>query len=216
MRILIADDHILIRAGLGQLIESLGHYQVVGQASSSSETLARVEADCPDVLLLDISMPDGSGMDILKELRSSYPALKILMLSMHSDMAHVKTALSLGANGFLVKDSAPAELGLALDTVMNNQVYLSPRVSNGVVDAWVNNADQKPGSPTLSPRQQEILELISEGYSTKEIASQLELSVKTIETHRARMMESLGLNRGTELLRYALKHHRENNTFPTI
>lgn len=210
MRILIADDHILIRAGLKQLIESLGDYEVVGEASTGSETLDRLETDLPDVMLLDISMPDGSGLDILDEARKRWPELKILMLSMHSDMAHVKAALARGANGFLVKDSAPTELGLALSTAMQNQVYLSPRVSNNVVDAWIN-PDEASERSKLSPRQQEILDLIAEGFSTKEIANRLELSVKTVETHRSRMMETLGLNRGTELLRYAIKNSKNNN-----
>ncbi len=161
MRILIADDHILIRAGLRQLLESLGRFQVIGEASTGSEAINLLEQDCPDVLLLDISMPDGSGLDILKEVSARFSDLKILMLSMHSDMPHVKTALSLGAHGFLVKDSAPAELELALDTIMRNQIYLSPRVSNGVVDAWVNQDARNGETSRLSPRQKEIIDLIS-------------------------------------------------------
>lgn len=212
MRILIADDHVLIRAGLRQLIETTSDYQVTAEASSGSEALNCLETNCPDVMLLDISMPDGSGLDILKEVSEHYPDLKVLMLSMHSDMAHVKTALSFGACGFLVKDSAPAELSMALETVMKGQIYLSPRVSNGVVDAWVGHENDHSQKSQLSPRQQEILDLISEGFSTKEIAAKLGLSVKTIETHRSRMMESLGLNRGTELLRYALKQNRNHIT----
>ncbi len=208
MRILIADDHILIRAGLKQLIESLGDYEVVGEASTGSSTVRHIEDDLPDVLLLDISMPDGNGLDILKEIRRRWPELKILMLSMHSDMAHVKTALANGANGFLVKDSAPAELGLALDTVMRDQTFLSPRVSESVVGALVGQNGQDSEYDKLSPRQQQILDLMAEGYATKEIANHLDLSVKTVETHRSRMMETLGLNRGQELLRFALKHHR--------
>lgn len=205
MHILIADDHILVRAGLRQLIESLGNYNVTGEASSASETLEKLDKKQPDVLLLDISMPDRSGLDILKEIRDKWPDMKVLILSMYSDMAHVNSALIGGANGFLVKDAAPAELELALNTVQRGQLFLSPSVSSVLVDAWKH---PKPfmQAPRLSPRQQEILDLIAEGYTTREIAELLHLSVKTIETHRSRMVHNLGLKRGAELLRYALNH----------
>lgn len=207
MRILIADDHILIRAGLKQLIESFGDFEVIAEASTCSETIELLESQPADILLQDISMPDGSGLDVMKEARDRWPDLKILMLSMHSDIAHVKSALTNGANGFLVKDSAPAELYVALKAAMRDQKYISPSVSEVMVDDWVNPEEGKSRSP-LSPRQQEILDLISKGYTTKEIAGRLDLSVKTVETHRARMMETLGLNRGPELLRYALKQNQ--------
>lgn len=211
MRILIADDHILIRAGLKQLIESFGNYEVVAEATTGKEALQLLEQSEVDVLLLDISMPDESGLDVLKRVRAQWPELRVLMLSMHSDTVHVKTALENGANGFLVKDSAPTELYVALNATMRGQKYISPSVSEGLLDAWLRPEPNKRSDPRLSPRQQEILDLIGEGFSTKEIAARLNLSTKTIETHRARMMETLGLNRGPELLRYALKQQQQES-----
>ena len=211
MRILIADDHILIRAGIKQLIESLDEdYQVVAEASSGTQINEQLEQHHIDVVLLDISMPELNGLDSLKQIKEYWPETLVIMLSMHSDKAHVQAAITSGADGFLVKDSAPAELEIALRYVMQGQKYISPRVSTGMVDALLEAEKLEKSGPTLSPRQQEILGLISEGYSTKEIAGRLDLSVKTIETHRSRMMETLGLNRGPELLRYALRHNQQN------
>ncbi|MGB1579976.1 MAG: response regulator [Nevskiales bacterium] len=210
MRVLITDDHTLIRAGLKQLIEKSGDFEVSDEASSCQETLASLEKSVPDILLLDISLPDGNGLDLLEEIHERWPDMRILMLTMHSDMPHVKTALSKGAHGFLVKDSAPVELSMALDTVRRGEVFLSPRIATGVASALISPQGPATEYDKLSPRQQEILDLIAEGYSTKEIAKRLNLSIKTVETHRSRMMETLGIHHGPELLRFALKHHRAN------
>ncbi len=203
MRILIADDHLLVRAGIRQLIDNLDDFQVVGEASNNREMFDMLADKRPDIVLLDISMPDGSGLDSIQDIRKELPNVKILVLSMHSDLQHVNEALTGGADGFLVKDAAPAELELALKAVSRTQIFLSPSISNLLVEAWKH---PKPitRQGKLSPRQQEILDLIAEGYSTREIADLLDLSIKTIETHRSRMVHSLGLKRGAELLRYAL------------
>lgn len=205
MQIFIADDHELMRAGLRQLIESMGEFSVVAESSSNRETMSKLASAQPDVLLLDISMPDGNGLDLTPGIHKTWPDIKILILSMHSDMEHVKEALTRGASGFLVKDSAPEELALALNTVRRGQIFLSPSISNLLVDAW-NQPETSLPTRKLSPRQKEILGLISEGYTTREIADQLGLSIKTVETHRSRMVHSLGLKKGSELLRFALTH----------
>ncbi len=211
MRILIVDDHNLVRAGLRQIIEKDGQHEVSGEASNGEDALHCLENNCPDVMLLDISMPHVNGLHLLKSVRNTYPELKIIMLSMHADMAYVKTALSLGANGFVVKDSPPAELKMAIDLVFKEQVYLSPSVSNSVVDAWVRKTDNDSMHTSLTPRQHEILELISEGYSTREIADIIKIAVKTVETHKSRIVSTLGLHRNSELLRYAIRYGRENS-----
>lgn len=206
MQILIADDHTLMRAGLRQLIDSMGDFEVIGEASSSAEIMQNLQQNTPDLLLLDISLPDGNGLDLTPGIREHWPQVKIVVLSMHSDMDHVKKALVLGVNGFLVKASAPEELALALRTVHRGKTFLSPSISNVLVDAW-NEPEPELPIRKLSPRQKEILDLIGQGFTTREIADQLTLSIKTIETHRSRMVHALGLKKGSELLRFALNHN---------
>lgn len=199
MRLIIADDHVLIRAGIRRLVESLPGWEVIGEANNGQEALELLAIDPPDVLLLDISMPGTGGLEVLAEIQRRHAErIKVLMLSMHSDHQHVHTALSHGAAGFLVKDAAPAELEKALTTITNGQKFLSAGAAAGMTAAPVS------GPLRLPPRQREILEFIAQGYSAKEIADHLLISAKTVETHRVRMMKALGLTSSNELLRYAL------------
>lgn len=205
-RVLLADDHALVRAGIRSLLNALPQVDVVGEAGSGDEALALTRNLHPDVLLLDISMAGMSGLEALAALRAEESTTRIIILSMHAEQEYVAQALRVGAEGYLLKDAAPAELEIALRAVMRNETYLSPAVSRQVV-AGFRQGLTAPSSPldALTPRQQQILKLIAEGKSTKEIAFDLELSVKTVETHRAQLMERLQIRDVPGLTRYAIR-----------
>lgn len=209
MRVLLADDHTLVRAGIRRLLESFGDFEVVAEARSGRETLELAHLHRPDVALLDLSMPDGNGLETTARLREQLPTVAIVIMSMHADLAHVREALDRGARGFVVKDGAVAELELALRAAAMGQTFLSPEISGRMVDSLIRGGQRQEGVQALSPRQREILSRIGRGESTKEIASALGISVKTVETHRTRMMETLGCRRAAELLRFAIRHARE-------
>ncbi len=204
MRVLLADDHTLVRAGIRRLIESHADIEVVGEARNGEEAIDLAALKRPDVALIDLEMPGKNGLDVALELRDRYPEIAVVIMSMHDDPVHVRAALDRGVRGFIVKEAAPAELEIALRAAFDGQTFLSPKVSGRMVHP---TAVSKSGSGlgALSPRQREILTLLGQGKATKEIAAQLDISVKTVETHRARMMEVLGVRRSGELVRLAMK-----------
>jgi DNA-binding NarL/FixJ family response regulator len=206
IRVLIADDHALVRAGLCKLLETLPDMQVVGEAEHGEAALEQVALLMPDVLLLDLAMPGGGGLQAAAQMQTQWPQVRVIVLSMHQEAQYVRQALKIGASGYLVKDSAPAELELALRAVMRGEIYLSPAVSKAVVGDYVDRlrSDDANANP-LTPRQTEILVLIAKGQSTKDIARMLDLSVKTVETHRSQLMRELGVHEVTGLVRYALR-----------
>jgi len=204
MRVLIVDDHTLVRAGIRRLLEALPDVEVVAEASDADQALASAEQHRPDLVLLDLSLPGRSGFEVISELRQKFPQMLVVIMSMHDDTSHVREALDRGAIGFLVKEAAPVELELALRAAASGQTFLSPKVSVRLL-APVLRQQGASGVEGLTPRQREILRALGRGKSSKEIASDLGISVKTIETHRARMMETLGCRRASELLRIAVK-----------
>ncbi len=206
LRVMLADDHTLVRAGLHKLIDSLPGVEVVGEAGDGQTLLTMVEQMHPDVVLMDIAMPGLNGLETTARLLQNNPSVRVMILSMHQSEEYVRRALRLGAVAYLLKDSAPMELELALAAVLRGETYLSPAVSKGVVNDYVQRLrdEDQPGDQ-LSPRQREVLQLIAEGLSTKEIARQLDLSVKTVETHRTSLMKLLDVHEVTGLVRYALK-----------
>jgi DNA-binding NarL/FixJ family response regulator len=208
VRILLADDHALVRAGIrALLVGSLDSVMVVAEAANGREALELARLHKPDVVLLDISMPDLSGLAVSAQLKQEMPEVRVIMLSMHANEEYVLQALRAGASGYLLKDSATAELELALKGVMQGETYLSPRISKQVVDGYVQRVGADQSSPDLlTPRQRQVLQLIAEGHSTKEIAYRLELSVKTIETHRAQLMERLQIRDIAGLVKYAIRY----------
>ncbi len=209
MRVLLADDHTLVRAGIRRLLEGVAGVEAVDEAQDASEALSMAQRLQPEVAFLDIAMPGRSGLDVLPELRVLAPATAVVMMSMHADLAYVRSALERGARGFVVKDSAPAELELALRAVLAGETFLSPRLSSRMMG--LNGAGSlRSDLDALSPRQSEILRLMAKGRGTKEIASDLGISVKTVETHRARMMEALGIRRANDLLRFAVQRGLSN------
>ncbi len=205
MRVAIADDHTLMRAGLRRLLESFQDVEVVAEARSGREALDVVALHRPDVVLLDLSMPDGNGLDVAEFLGRRYPDVSVVIVSMHTDAAHVRRALDHGARGFVVKDAAVAELELALRAAARGEMFLSPRVSGSML-AGNARGGRGAGIAMLSPRQREILHRLGCGETTKQIAAALGVSVKTVQTHRARTMETLGVRRAGELLRLAMRY----------
>ena len=206
IRILLADDHTLVRAGIRSLLESIDEVEVVAEAEEGREALELIAKHRPDVALLDIGMPGLNGLEVAKRTPQASPKTRIIILSMHADAAYVKKALRAGVAGYLLKGASVAELPLALQAVMRGESYLTPKISSSVVEGMLGKDEQEPDPlDGLTTRQREILQLIAEGQSTKEIAGILEISVKTVESHRLRMMDRLGIHDVPGLVRFAIR-----------
>ena len=207
VRVLLADDHVLVRAGIRALLEGLEGVAVVAEAGNGGEVLELARKHRPDIVLLDISMPGIGGLEASAQLKQELPEVRVVMLSMHANEEYVLQALRAGAVGYMLKDSATAELELALQAVMQGETYLSPPISRQVVEGYVQRVGaEQPAADHLTPRQRQVLQLIAEGLSTKEIAYRLELSVKTVETHRAQLMERLQIRDIAGLVKYAIRN----------
>ena len=207
IRILLADDHVLVRASLKFLLEGFAGLNVVGEASDGNDTLKMVGELEPNVVVMDISMPGLNGLEAARSITKDHPAARIVMLSMHSDETHVLQALRAGASAYVLKESAPAELEAAIRAVARGESFLSPAISRHVIGDYLKRVPPEPGSPDLlTPRQREILRLIAEGKTSKHIARLLGTSVKTIESHRASLMERLDIHEVAGLVRYAIRH----------
>jgi DNA-binding NarL/FixJ family response regulator len=206
VRILIADDHTLLRAGIRALLENLPGVEVVAEAGNGRDALAAAEVHRPDIVLTDIAMPMMNGLELTTRLGSDFPGIKTIILSMHSDQEYICRALQAGAVGYLMKDSGAAELSLAIEAVSRGDSYLSPAISNHVISNYTRrNGTEGRTSGLLSPRQREILRLIAVGQTTKSIARTLGISAKTVETHRALLMDRLGIYEIAGLVRYAIR-----------
>lgn len=206
--VLIADDHVLVRAGVRALLDSSTRYRPCGEAVDASDCVRQVRALQPELVLLDIELPDMSGIDAVARIREVAPSVGIVFLSAHDAPDAVMRALRTDANGFLSKDFVLSELELALDAVRAGRRYLSPRISSIVVDAMRPGgaADPEPsGSDGLTARQRDVLRLIAAGRSNKEIARELAISPKTVEFHRAALMQRLGLHDVASLTRWAVQ-----------
>lgn len=206
IRILVADDHSLVRAGLRSLLEELPGVEVVAEAVNGREALRLIAELRPDVAMLDISMPELNGLEVAARVAKEWPRTRTLILSMHADEEYVRRALSSGAIGYLLKNSARPELEMAIRATARGESWLAPEVSTKVVAAWVRGETTATGTPRLlTPRQREIVQLIAEGRSSKEIAQTLDLSVKTVETHRTELMHRLGIRNVAGLVRFAIR-----------
>lgn len=206
LRILLAEDHTLVRAGIRSLLESLDGIEVVAEASDGREALRLAQAHNPDILLMDITMKELNGLEAAARLARERSATRVIILSMHADQAYVHQALQAGAAGYLLKGSDLAELELAIKAVSRGDTYLSPAVSKNLVGDLLGG--KKPGANPLdglTPRQREILQLIAEGRTTKEIAVRLDLSIKTIETHRGQLMDRLDIHDVPGLVKLAIR-----------
>lgn len=199
LSIVLADDQLLVRAGIRALIEAMPGYEIEAECADGREAIAAVNAHQPDILLLDIAMPGPSGIDVARQLRAAYPKLCILILSSIDDPAVVDQALAAGVCGYLHKDFVLNDLQEALSDVIDGKRFLSPNISHNATSTTELNA------PRLTERQKEILCMVASGQSTKEIARHLSISPKTVEFHRSRLMERIGVHDVTALTRYALQ-----------
>jgi len=213
IRVLLADDHGLVRAGIRALLQSLSGIEVVAEAEDGREALRLIAAHRPDVVLMDIAMPGLNGLEAAARATKEFPGVRVIILSMHANEEYVLQALRSGAAGYLLKGARTPELELAVISVARGETYLSPAASKHVVADYVQRTsgeiargeiDVDPFE-RLKPRQREILQLIAEGRTTKEIARLLEISVKTVEMHRAQLMERLGIHDVAGLVRYAIR-----------
>jgi len=206
LRIALADDHTLVRAGIRALLEADGRVEVVTESGDGREALELVLRHRPDVALIDLGMPGLNGLELARRLTQELPRTRVIVLSMHAEASYVRQALKAGVAGYLVKGAAVSELPLAIESVVRGETYLSPRISQTVVQEFLRDGAGEPDPlEGLTGRQREILQLVAEGRSTKEIASALELSVKTVETHRSRIMDRLGIRDIAGLVRLAIR-----------
>ena len=201
--VLLADDHSLILAGLRKLVEA--DYDVVGTVEDGRALVEAAQALRPDLILLDISMPRLNGLDAARQLRTLVPDSKIIFLTMHASSTYATEAFQAGASGYLLKHSAAEELGQAIKSVLQGRHYLTPLLTKEVMDSVLSPSTGERGTATaLTPRQREVLQLVAEGHGTKAIATILSLSVKTVEFHKARIMQQLDLHNVADLTKYAI------------
>jgi len=204
-RVLLADDHKILREGLRTLLEQEKDICVVGEADNGRSSVKLTGELAPDVVIMDVAMPDLNGIDATRRITEIQPRARVLALSMHSDGRYVKGMLQAGARGYILKDCAAEELTHAIRTVMSGQIYVSPGVTGAIVNDYVRQLSATDVPATLTHREREVLQLLAEGSSTANIAVELHLSVKTIETHRKRIMDKLGLRSIAELTKYAIR-----------
>ncbi len=207
IRILLADDHKITRQGLRSLLEKQPDMEVVAEAEEGRTAVRLVRELVPNVVIMDVSMPDLNGMEATRRIVAEFPNVKIIALSMHSDSLFVTEMLRSGASGYLLKDCAFEELERAIRTVMANKTYLSPSISGVVVDDYLHRLSKADfsNSEVLSDREREVLQLVAEGKSTKQIALKLHISTKTVETHRRQIMNKLDIHTVAELTKYAIR-----------
>ena len=206
IRVLLADDHKLVRAGIRSLLENLPEVEVVAEASDGREAIRLVEQNEPQIVLMDLAMPGLNGLEATRYLTRTFPEVRVLILSIYADEEHVYQALRAGAAGYLLKGAATEELELAIRSVGRGETYLSPPVSKPVIMEYIRRTNVGMTSrEQLSPRQAQILKLIAEGMTTKQVAMELEISVKTVESHRAALMMRVGVRDVAGLVRYAVK-----------
>ncbi|MDB5810713.1 MAG: DNA-binding response regulator [Betaproteobacteria bacterium] len=206
LRILLADDHALVRAGIRSVCDLIDGFILVGEATDGAQALKLAIEHHPDLVLMDITMKTLNGLEATRQIRRELPETRVIILSMHASEDYVQQALKAGAVGYLLKDSAVTELKAAITAVMRGEIYLSPQISRVVVESYMRNAEAVAGPlDLLTPRQREILESIARGHTTKDIGFRLGLSVKTVETHRAQIMERLNIHDVAGLVRFAIR-----------
>ena len=207
IRILLADDHELVRQSLRYMLESESDSEVVGEAGDGREAVKLAEELQPDVVVLDIEMPGMDGIKAAREIMAKSPSMKILALSMHSERGYVSEIFKAGAAGYILKDSAFEELVRAIKTVVSDQKYISPGLVDIVIEGFTGGADEEksPGLSKLTARELEVLQMVAEGNSSKEIAYHLDLSVKTVDAHRRQIMQRLEIDNIADLIKFAIR-----------
>jgi len=206
IRILLADDHTVLRSGLRALLSAQADLEVAGEAAEGGEALRLAQTLKPDVVVMDIGMPGMGGIDATARIRRELPSTKVLILSMHDDQGYLRQALRAGASGYVLKKAADTELLAAIRAAARGEVFLDPSLVKGLVEDVVLPKAQEPEIPALSEREREVLHLLARGHTNQQVADRLCISVKSVETYKARLMEKLGLKGRAELVRYALTH----------
>jgi DNA-binding NarL/FixJ family response regulator len=208
VRIVIAEDHTILREGLRSLLSSSANFEIIGEAGDGREAIRQVKKYKPDLILTDLSMPRMNGMEAIKEIRRESPATKVLVLTVHRAEEYILATFRAGADGYLLKDSTHSELLMAVKKVLSGTHYISPEISEKVIEGYIEgkkNLKSRTLWETLTQREREILKLIAEGYRNKEIAEELYISVKTVEKHRANLMEKLDLHSIQALTAFAIE-----------
>jgi two-component system response regulator NreC len=205
IRILLADDHTVLRAGLRALLATEADLEVVGEASEGGEAIRLTATLRPDVVVMDIGMPGIGGIDATARIKRDLPAVKVLILSMHDDRGYLRQVLRAGASGYVLKRAADTDLLAAIRAAARGDVFLDPALAKSLVEEVIAPAPAQ-GEPALSDREREVLRLIAHGHTNQQVADRLCISVKSVETYKARLMEKLGLKGRAELVRYALQH----------
>jgi DNA-binding NarL/FixJ family response regulator len=208
VRIVLAEDHTILREGLRALLSADAKFEIVGEAADGRQAVRAVEKLGPDLVMMDLSMPRMTGMDAIREIKKRYSETKIIALTVHKTEEYLRTTLQAGADAYVLKDATRDELLMAIENVLKGQTYLSPGVSEKVIEGYLDRKESRlPGSTMglLSPREREVLKLIAEGYKNKEIAADLCISLKTVEKHRANLMKKLDLHNAAALTGYAIE-----------
>jgi DNA-binding NarL/FixJ family response regulator len=206
-KIVLAEDHVLVREGIKKIIEAIPGLTVVGEVGDGLELLKLLKSLAADMVILDISMPSLPGIEATREIKKVYPAIKVLVLTMHKKQEYLNNAIAAGVDGYLLKEDAPKELLNAIDKIRQGMAYVSPLLSSDLATLYVQSQRQNepdPGDP-LTPREIEIIKMIAEGKSSKEIAEILFLSFRTIQNHRTKIMKKLNLKKNTDLVKYAIR-----------
>lgn len=206
-RILIVDDHGVLRAGLASLLAGEPGLEVVGEADSGEQALARVADLQPDVILMDISMQGMDGIEVTRKIKAGFPAVRVLILTVHEDKGLLRAALDAGASGYILKQAVKNELIIAIQAVMKGNLYIHPAMTRALLPDPVNTSDDEIGGEALTQREIDVLKLIVQGYTNSQAAKLLNVSVRTVEYHRGNIMSKLGIASRVELMRYAEKHN---------
>lgn len=207
VKIFIADDHAVFRDGLKRILADNANFEVVGEAADGQETVNRVQEQNPDILLLDVSMPVFNGFQVVERIKDLVPAIKVIVLTLHNNESYISSFLKAGVNGYIIKTASAREVLLALEAVAKGGYYLDPSVSRFLINHYVENTieDQVEEWDGLTSREVEVLKLIAEGYKNQDIADLLNVSVKTVESHRYNIMEKLDMHDRIDLVKYAIR-----------
>jgi two-component system response regulator NreC len=206
--VILAEDHTIVRKGIRSLLDNEADIEVIGEAENGREAIEKVEQLSPDIILMDSTMPILNGLEATRQIGKRFPEVKVLVLTMHTNEEYIFQFLQVGASGYLVKQSAPNELVAAIRAVFQGDYYLSPSISKTVIEEYVRQAKavgREDSYETLTDREREVLQLITEGYSNREVAEQLHISVKTVGVHRINLMHKLNIHNMTELTKYAIR-----------
>lgn len=208
IEVMLVDDHSIVRQGIKSLISREGDIRIIAEASDGQEAIKLAKAKCPDVIIMDVTLPYLNGLDASKVILKHNKHIKIIVLSMHDNRVFIEKALQNGIKGYIIKSSAPDEITHAIREVYSGSFYLSPKISSFVIEDYISNAQRKvriKSSSNLTCREREILQLIAEGMHNKEISAKLKISLKTVLVHRNNMMQKLGIHNQANLIRFALK-----------